>query len=270
MPHYEPHAFSQPHLPLLFHRGCIHGGYPVPPHWQEDLELLYVLEGEATLMVDGIPHALAPGNLAVISANRLHGVASGSPEFRYYCLIPDRKFCRAAGLPSSASALTVVGDGCQVQPLFRELEGILSTQAPCYSQEAQAVLLRLLVWVFRNRRASVPEVANEGHLAVVRAAMDYIVAHLDLPAGLDALCQAVGYSKYYLCHAFKEATGMTVVEYWNRRRCMAGMELMQGGMSVGEAAKALGFGSAAYFSRVYKQTMGTAPSADRRKELPVS
>ncbi len=50
-------------------------GRYTPAHWHEDLEMLYILNGTATVIADGIRHVLVPGECIVIDSNTVRDVA---------------------------------------------------------------------------------------------------------------------------------------------------------------------------------------------------
>ncbi len=72
--------------------------------------------------------------------------------------------------------------------------------------------------------------------------------------------------------AFKKETGLSPIEYRNRLRIERARTLLSRDIcSVSEAAKLLGFESVYYFSRVFKQHTGVAPSQygkDEQQKLP--
>lgn len=81
---------------------------------------------------------------------------------------------------------------------------------------------------------------------------------------VSQVADCLGISEYYLMHAFKKQTGLTVGEYKSvLRLSMAKLLLMQGEKSMTEIAALCGFESPQYFSRVFKEAEGVAPSQYR-------
>lgn len=56
--------------------------------------------------------------------------------------------------------------------------------------------------------------------------MEYMRVHFADPLTIEAVCAAVGFSKYYLCHGFRELTGCTVLDYLNSLRCDYAAQLL--------------------------------------------
>ena len=78
---------------------------------------------------------------------------------------------------------------------------------------------------------------------------------------LTELSEMVHLSPFYLSRAFKNATGYSVIEYFNKMKIDKAKELMiEGDKKVKEVARALGFTDEFYFSRIFKKIEGISPS----------
>jgi len=99
----------------------------------------------------------------------------------------------------------------------------------------------------------------------VRKAMAYIHEHYAEPISLNAVARSIGMSKEYLARCFHQETGMTVVTYLNRYRIgQAKAHLDAGEKNLTHIALKVGFSSGPYFSRVFRQEVGMAPSEYRQ------
>lgn len=85
----------------------------------------------------------------------------------------------------------------------------------------------------------------------------------DAPAIRDAIA-AQGQSYDHLARRFKRAAGVTPLQHVNGLRMQRARRLLRDTeLPIAEIAARLGFDSAAYFSRLYRQVQGTTPSDDR-------
>jgi YesN/AraC family two-component response regulator len=100
---------------------------------------------------------------------------------------------------------------------------------------------------------------------LVRKAMAYIHEHYPEPISLTQVAGAVGISREHLARCFHQETGVTLVTYLNRYRVGQAKARMDAGeQSLTEIALEVGFASAPYFSRVFRQETGISPSQYRQ------
>ena len=78
---------------------------------------------------------------------------------------------------------------------------------------------------------------------------------------LDDLCFLFGTNKTTICRSFKATYGDTLVHYINKLRIKKAKKLMrEGNMNLSELSSLVGFSSIHYFSKVFKQYEGKAPT----------
>ena len=101
--------------------------------------------------------------------------------------------------------------------------------------------------------------------AVVRARA-FVTEHLGEHLSLAVVAQAAHMSAFYFCKVFKAATGLTFTDYVSRARVEKAKQLMLNPHTrVSEAAYEAGFQSLSQFNRVFRRTVGEAPSAYRHR-----
>ena len=111
---------------------------------------------------------------------------------------------------------------------------------------------------------SAPLSASPKHRKVDEAAA-YITEHYQEPLSLESVAKHLFVSKCYLSRIFKEAAGLTVVEYINLCRVrQARRLLLETSMSITELAECLGFESITYFERVFKKYTLVSPLKYRK------
>ncbi len=98
----------------------------------------------------------------------------------------------------------------------------------------------------------------------VSRARAFIAEHLGEPLSLDMVAQAAHMSAFYFCKVFKATTGVTFTDYVSRARVEETKHLLLNPhVRVSEAAYEAGFQSLSQFNRVFRRTVGEAPSAYR-------
>jgi signal transduction histidine kinase/CheY-like chemotaxis protein len=102
---------------------------------------------------------------------------------------------------------------------------------------------------------------------LVRKAMAYVHERYMEPISRADIAEYVGISSDHLTRSFRQETGLTVVAYLNRYRVNQAKTLLrESNRTVTEIARAVGFSDSNYFSRVFRQEVGTSPSAYRRTQ----
>ncbi|MNH45884.1 HTH-type transcriptional activator Btr [compost metagenome] len=73
-----------------------------------------------------------------------------------------------------------------------------------------------------------------------------------------------------MSRAFKEITGYTVIEFFNKLKMdKAKALLLEGDMKIKDVAQTLGYSDEFYFSRLFKKTEGLSPSEFQSKNVQV-
>ena len=82
---------------------------------------------------------------------------------------------------------------------------------------------------------------------------------------LDIIAAETKISKYYLCHSFSSAVGMTVFEYIQFVRIAKAKEmLVESNLSISSISSAVGFDNFAYFSKVFREREKMTPGQFRK------
>ena len=100
----------------------------------------------------------------------------------------------------------------------------------------------------------------------LRVVRDFIEEHLAQELELDMLAQTAGLSRFHFSRVFQQATGHSPFRYVTLRRLDRAKRLMcETRLSLAEIARQSGFGSAAYFSNIFRKSVGFSPSEWRRQ-----
>ncbi|MNI36476.1 HTH-type transcriptional activator Btr [compost metagenome] len=85
---------------------------------------------------------------------------------------------------------------------------------------------------------------------------------------MTELAELVQLSYTYLSRAFKEITGYSVIEFFNKLKMdKAKALLLEDGMKIKDVAQTLGYSDEFYFSRLFKKMEGVSPSEFQSKNV---
>lgn len=111
-------------------------------------------------------------------------------------------------------------------------------------------------------------VMEGGEPEAVARARKFIEKTLADPLPLPLVARHAGLSESHFCRVFKEATGLTLTDYINRRRIeWAKKELLKPQARVSEIAFHIGYQSLSQFNRSFARFTGNSPTNFRREEL---
>jgi AraC-like DNA-binding protein/ligand-binding sensor protein len=131
-------------------------------------------------------------------------------------------------------------------------------------------LIRLLTIFAGHLAASGDELrlrANETEPAAILKARRFLDAHHAERLSLSQVARAVNASATYFSRRFKEATGMTFIEYLGRVRVEKAKNLLQNpNLRVSAIALEVGFQSVSQFNRAFKKVTGRSPKQLRPRQ----
>ena len=230
-------------------------------NWHDELEIELCTEGEGEVLLDGKSYPFCKGDVIIVNSGVLHHTGSEA-RIVYTCLIPRLELCRTVGLdPTRLYFEPLVRDG--------ELAGLITSLAKA-EDEGDTLLFRcellLRILLLIESRYTLPDAERADitpNMQSVREAIALIRRDFSKKITLDAIAKSVYIDKYTLCREFKRATGQTVIEYVNSYRIQKAAQLISGGYTVSEAARACGFENMSFFTKTFKKYLGCLPSSYR-------
>lgn len=248
-------------------------------HCHEFCELLYVVNGTGKYVVEGTEYPMRPNTLLLLRPY----------EFHYVCPDRDHAYERFvihfdSGAPFEAAAeLSILRNeetqgrgiyvsspevtqriGIALAEIEEAMQALVGTSNSSAKQMTflRATLSRILLWLSLAQPQE--SVTDQGD--VVSRLIEYLNLHLTEDVSLDRLAQQFFVSKYYLCHAFRKQTGVSVISYITAKRIAVAQRLLASGEPATTVADQVGFHNYSSFYRAYCKLTGHAP-AHRRENL---
>lgn len=251
-------------------------------HYHNFYEILYVLEGEYSSLVEDKCYRMKKGDFLLIDKNCMH---------RYQYDEEKHDSSRRIILWISAQMLSSLGnEGTDLAACFRKKESCAYHFPIYYEELLQGYLLKLAMT--KMQESADPEMKKlmdkglltlfftylnvlcekkeyqfaEGGLVrdpMVEQVSEYIDAHLTEKITVDMLAEQAHMSKYYFLRKFKENTGMTVHTFLINKRLIEACEALKRGASVTESFQVSGFSDYSSFLRNFRETYGVSPGKYR-------
>ncbi|MBP2630369.1 MAG: btr 2 [Firmicutes bacterium] len=152
-----------------------------------------------------------------------------------------------------------------IEDIFKKLVDSWNEKLPGYEFITKTLLQQLLIAIFQNMRK---QNRNYSISLKIEKIIQYMHQNINNRVTLPELSEMVHLSSFYLSRTFKESTGYSVIEYFNKMKIDKAKELIiDGNKKVKEVAQELGFSDEFYFSRIFKKIEGISPSEFYSKNI---
>lgn len=246
-------------------------------HYHNFYEIIYVMEGEFSSLVENTTYALKKGDFLLLDRNIMHN---------YHYIEKKHDSSRRIVLWITAEMLKQLGQGVDLSRCFsaqrayayhfpahyEDLLGnllmkIVMTSLPDMEQlEGKELTDRAhltLFFVYLNelcrRKDFYLEQEETIHHPMVKAVTTYIETHIARTISVDELADYVHMSKYHFLRKFKEQTGMTVHRYITSKRLLKACKALVEGEPIAEVYQQAGFVDYSSFFRNFKSAYGVSP-----------
>jgi AraC-like DNA-binding protein len=113
------------------------------------------------------------------------------------------------------------------------------------------------------------EDVNDKEQDVLERAKRYIAAHIGEDISRDNLAENTNYSKNYLARIFRRRLGVSIFDYITQERMKLARKLLAGtNVPIARIAEKCGIPDAAYFSTLFKKSIGFSPKQYRKMNAP--
>lgn len=131
-----------------------------------------------------------------------------------------------------------------------------------YSDYSDLVILAEIIGLIRNGK----DVSKKKEEALVQNIKSYILEHLTDNITVEEVASNLYISYYYMCHFFKNKTGISVNAFRTQKRIeKAFRQLINTDKKIADIAPECGFENISYFTEVFNKTVGVTPLAFREK-----
>lgn len=270
----------------------IHNQYAVLRlHWHDYPEILYFVEGTATLNIGSSTYEVSPGDILFLNRKQLHsGYSPNHFLVKYYAIVIDPSFLAGdMNSPDHKKFIQPFMEGSRLHaekldrkhPYYGKIKNHIKeiiheykSESPGFEIKIRAHLSLLVIDLFRGYvpvGSSAPTAAgtNTQQINSINALISHIYVACPMKITLSEAADFLKLSPYYFCKVFKKVTGSTFTDFINIYKIRKAEELLLfTDDSISSIAYFLGFCNTNYFDKVFKQHKGISPSAYRKRESP--
>jgi AraC-like DNA-binding protein len=234
-------------------------------------ELVYITSGEGIFNADERSYQVKPGCLMLILPGMKHAY---KPSFEtgwqeYWAGFKGDYFTRMLleGIISPRQIFFNMGLHNEVRSIYERILEEIRTQPPLYQLRSCAGILTLLAEMLTHeRRGEKPNYYQK----IVEKAKFLMGSRVESALSLQDISDELGISSSRFNEIFKTYTAMTPYQYFIQLKIHRAEGLLEEEYSsVKEVALSLGFEDQYYFSRLFKNKTGIAPSEWKKYLNPV-
>lgn len=247
-------------------------------HYHNFYEIIYVLEGEYSSMLENQTYHLHKGDFLLIDQNRMH---------KYHYVEKKHDTSRRIILWVTAQMLEKLGDGnMNLAECFGERQSCAYHFPVYYEEQLRGYLLKLAMAETAGEEAKrAKRVLDSGYLTLFFAQLNllcgrreyladdenivnhplveqvcaYVELHMAEPVTVEQLSEWVHMSKYHFLRRFKELTGVTVHQFVMNKRLIKACEDLKADIPIPQVYQAAGFGDYSSFLRNFKRAYKVSP-----------
>ena len=267
-------------LPFVVCRTVLPDFYTTfPIHWHNEMEIVYVEEGEFEECIDFEHYHVRKGDIVLINPYVLHSFRQYENERSVFKTIMF-DFSMLTGNTADASSIKYFNpflEGNYLSPKiispdnshYYELKECVLEIISTYSKhenffelKIKSELYRLFFVLFKHffECRSGDTVIKDSTTRNIKIILDYISENYARPITIDELAEQVDLSKHYFMRFFKKYMGMTCIEYINDYRLnIAANLLVTTRMQITEVAINIGVTNLSYFNRIFRKKYNMTP-----------
>jgi AraC-like DNA-binding protein len=257
-----------------------------PPHWHEEIEVIYSLEGEMQVGLNNEIYTIQPRDIFLIGGGDVHHFISGRKGSRcviiqfglaffdsFSNVISDRRFVRP--MLGYSKKLGTEEQTNIHQAMERQILAIMDEyqeKKDGYQMALKARIYDLVVILLRQVPMEPYQPREKSRqisrLKRLEKVFGYVEENYYRNIGLEEIARVANYSPYHFTRFFKESTGINFNDYLNSFRIKKVERLLLDmDLTITEVAYKAGFNSIKTFNRVFKKLKGCSPSEYRNRKL---
>ena len=279
--HFDNSYFNEPQLYdsiMLYQIGDLSckGGYVIPEHKQLCYEISYIVSGTGIFMNKDSSCRVKEGDIILNVPGELHGgQADDADPFRYFYV--GFNFVNGADEQTSFSHIkklfdqlqqSVVSNKQNIEAPFIQIFNELINLEKYSAYMIEMYLHQIVVLAYRSfsenwltkYRPGLGKQDSETK-QIVYNVVNYIDTNIYRIKALSDIADELHYSYSYLSSIFAKEIGLTMKEYYNRKRFEKAIEWLKSGeLNVTQVAEKLQYQSIHAFSKAFRQNFGVSPT----------
>ena len=239
------------------------------PHSHPFCEIMFVLSGNGTVNTNGTEHEVAEGDIIVYNPNVMHAESTSGKSGIELAFFGITNF-QIGNLPfdcildaNASPVLHTGGDREEYEFYFLSLVKEVASEKPYNEIFSKYIARLIMIGILRLANISEAKFVTNGIFTRIH---DYLNKHFTEVESMDAICEELKISKYYLSHVFKKYMGKPPMQYVTSKRIAYAKKLLQEtDLSATKIGEACGYKDHVLFFKAFKKQEGMTPIAFRKQ-----
>ncbi len=254
----------------------------VPPHWHEEMEIIYIKKGSGVITVDFKDYKASKGTLLFIVPGQIHAIRQEEGQsMEYENIIFNLEMMKSSPMEKATTDYfgplqkgqllipTVITPSHEFySPIAACIDGaddVCRTFPKAYELAVKAQLYLLFHILFAHCVPNTDSAAKRRSMNRIRPVIKYVENHYMEPLSTRDIAKEAGLSESHFMKFFKNTMGIPFIDYLNDYRLtMASRLLLSSDDSVLTVAGECGYENLSYFNRLFKRRFHMTPRQYRR------
>ena len=236
-------------------------------HWHENIEILYFLNGECSIINGTEEFKVNKGDIFVVNSEDIHGVIFDKMRCEYIVIHLDNIFCESMGFNTNDVYFVKKIHNKEIESLILNAHKENQQKKEYYKESIKLSILSVLLILFRDYVIKdTKEYKTSNKVKLTKKIIKYIKKHFNKALTIEEIENHCRYSRFYISRVFKEITGVTIMSYLNQVRTQKAKSLLQNSnLNISEVASQCGFISQSYFGKIFKKYENMSPIEYKKK-----
>lgn len=237
-------------------------------HLHKYYEFLHFQSGDASYIVEDNIYHIDKGDILITRPEELHTLAFHSDK------IYERRFMQLsrdflsefevlfkkidAPMPGTGNRIPrKTAEKYDLYSFFEKIEYYIIHRLPESDAMIKSYFIQFLVRI--NSIKNTKKESGSDQSGRIDDILNFLTDNISSDITLDYLADKFYINKYYMCHSFKEHTGLTIKEFMNTRKITRAKNLLQNGAEIMTLCYDCGFNDYSTFYKTFKKLTGKSP-----------
>jgi len=200
------------------------------PHFHEEPEIVYVIEGSVCVTIENNSFTLNKGDICILTPELIHNLYSYAPSKTFVM-----KLFPAVDLKNIQLNNNVISPDDKIyDALFENIKCIMAEnekKSIGYELSVNICAEKIFLTIIRNMEYLVlqknEQIKFESKSDFLNSVTNFLEEHYAVEFSLDDVAKHLNYAKSYFCHYFKRITGVTFWKYYTVFRLEKSIQMMK-------------------------------------------